>query len=268
MKNLKLDKNLTMSQALNKKDMSVCGITSSNKSIKQLNVKSEPYHLTDLTMDESEINKHELNIDQKNVTILNDEHEFAVPNAVQPQSITCNKNDLNRTSSLKNETTIDAHELNVDEKNFSLLNTETTNNTTQSNLTIEASTAMNHLELNLDEKHSLLIDSVRNRIASFSRNIGGLAEVSLSQSSLRTKETLNPHELNVDSKSITLLNMSSAAKQSSFNSTTIEAHERNIDDKNVTLINASQLKSHQNQSKIIENQSTSPTNESQNSSGL
>ena len=54
----------------------------------------------------------------------------------------------------------------------------------------------------------------------------------------------------------------------SSGSTTIDALERNIDDKNITLINASQLKSHQNQSKIIENQSTLPTNESQNSSGL
>ena len=68
LKSLKLDKNLTLSQALEKKDITImkeCGISSSNKSIKQLNVKSEPYHLTDLTMDESEINKHELNIDQK-----------------------------------------------------------------------------------------------------------------------------------------------------------------------------------------------------------
>ena len=305
LKSLKLDKNLTLSQALEKKYtiMRECGIASSNKSINQLNVKSEPYYLTDLTIDESEINKHELNIDQKNVTILNDEHEFAVPNAVPPQTITCNKNHLNRTSSLKNETTIDAHELNVDEKNFSLLNTVTTNNTSKSNLTLEASTAINPLELNLDEKHSLLINSVQNRIASFSRNIPGLAEASLSQSNLSTNETINPLELNVDSKSVTLLNMSSVANQSSFlvnesslnsnelnadsrlvnmsnsrllvnesnfssGSTTIDALERNIDDKNITLINASQSISHQNQSKITENQSTLHTNESQNSSGL
>ena len=147
---------------------------------------------------------------------------------------TCNKNDLNRIT-LKNEPVIEAHELNVDEKNFSLLNT------TQTNLTLEASTAINPLELNLDEKHSLLIDSVRNRIASFSRNIGGLAEVSLSQSSLRTKETLNPHELNVDSKSITLLNMSSTANQSSFlvNESSLNSHELNIDSRLVNMTNSS-----------------------------
>ena len=106
--------------------MSVCGIASSNKIINQLNVKSEPYHITDLTMDESDINKHELNIDQKNVTILNDVHKFAVPNAVHSQTISCENTNLNRTI-IKNESAINAHELNVDEKNFSLLNMETTN---------------------------------------------------------------------------------------------------------------------------------------------
>jgi len=216
----------------------VCGIASSNKRMNQLNVKSEPCYLTDLTMDESETNKHELNIDQKNVTILNNTHQFAVPNAVPPQTIICNKNDPS-SKTVKNESVIDAHELNVDEKNFCLLNTVTTKNATQSNLTLNSSTAISSLELNLDEKHSLLIDSLPNRIASSSininelnmnlkKNIPGLAEPSLLQS---TKETLN--------------------------SIIIAAHERNIDDKNITLFNASQLKSHQNQSKIIENQNNS-----------
>jgi hypothetical protein len=158
--------------------------------------------------------------------------------AVQPQKITCNKNDPSSTT-VKNESVIDAHELNVDEKNFCLLNTVTTKNATQSNLTLNSSTAISSLELNLDEKHALLIDSLPNRIASSSininelnmnlkKNIPGLAEASLLQS---TKETLN--------------------------SIIIAAHERNIDDTNITLFNASQLKSHQNQSKIIENQNNS-----------
>jgi len=51
-------------------------------------------------------------------------------------------------------------------------------------------------------------------------------------------------------------------------STTIGALDRNIDAKNITLINASQSTSHQNQSKIIENQRNMASNESQNSSGL
>jgi hypothetical protein len=189
----------------------------------------------------------------------------------------------------------------VDEKNFSLLKTETTNDMTQRNLrNLDASTAINPLELNLDEKHSLLINSVQNLSP---RNIPGLAEVRLSQSNLNAEETLNPLELNVDSKSVTLLNTSTAMNQSSLlvnestlnsnelnidsrlgnmsnsrllknesnvssASTTIGALDRNIDVKNITLINASQSTSHQNRSKIIENQRNLVTNESQNSSGL
>ncbi len=60
------------------------------------------------------------------------------------------------------------------------------------------------------------------------KNIPSLAEASLLQS---TNETLN--------------------------SIIIAAHERNIDDKNITLFNDSQLKSHQNQSKKVENQNNS-----------
>ena len=63
LKNLKLDKTLTLSQAFEKKDItirSVCGIASSNKSIDQLNVKSEPSLETNLTTDESEINSTSL----------------------------------------------------------------------------------------------------------------------------------------------------------------------------------------------------------------
>jgi hypothetical protein len=41
------------------------GITSLIKRINQIKVKSETSNLTDVILDESEINKHELNIDQK-----------------------------------------------------------------------------------------------------------------------------------------------------------------------------------------------------------
>jgi hypothetical protein len=241
LKNLKQDKNLTFSQALEKKDikiMSVCGIASSNKIINQLNVKSEPCHITDLTMDESDINKHELNIDQKNLTIFKDEHKFAVPNAVQSQTISCKNNNLNKTSSLKNES-INAHELNVDEKNFSLLNTDTTNQTTQSNLTL------NPHELNVDSKSITLLN---------------MSSAAANQSSFLVNESsLNSHELNIDSRLVNMTNSRQLENERNFSSgsTTIDAHERNIDEKNITLINATQSMSHQNQSITAENQNNS-----------
>jgi hypothetical protein len=235
LKNLKQDKNLTLSQALEKKYiriMSVCGIASSNKIINLPNFKSEPCHITDLTMDETDINKHELNVDQKNVTIFKDEHKFAVPNAVQSQTISYNENVLNRTSSLKNESAINAHELNVDEKNFSLLNTETTSQTTQSNLTL------NPHELNVDSKSITLLN---------------MSSPAANQSSFLVNESsLNSHEINIDSR---LFNMNES--NFSSGSTTIDALERNIDEKNITLINASQSMAHQNQSITAENQNNS-----------
>jgi hypothetical protein len=74
--------------------------------------------------------------------------------AVQPQIITCNKIDPSSTT-VKNESVIDAHELNVDEKNFCLLNTVTKNNTIQSNLTLHASTAIDPLDENQNESQGL-----------------------------------------------------------------------------------------------------------------
>jgi len=228
----------------------VCGIASSNKRMNQLNVKSEPCYLTDLSIDESELNKHELNIDQKNITILNDEHQFAVPNAVPPQIITCIKNDPSSTT-FKNESVIDAHELNVDEKNFSLLNRSSTNIPGLA----EVSSTLNPLELNVDSKSITLLNM----------------STAMNQSSLLLNESsLNPNELNIDSRLGNMSNSRLLVNESnvSSGSTTIDALERNIDVKNITFINASQSTSHQNRSKIIENQRNLVTNESQNSSGL
>ena len=124
LKNLKLDQGLTLSKALEKKKetsiVSVNGIASSIKQTYKIKVKRKPSHETDRTIDESEIKKHDLNIDQKSDTILNDENEFAVPNTVQPQTIPgLAEANLSQSNSSTNESQ-NPLEMNVDSKSATL----------------------------------------------------------------------------------------------------------------------------------------------------
>ena len=81
LKNLKLDQGLTLSKALEKKKetsiVSVNGIASSIKQTYKIKVKRKPLHETERTIDESEIKKHDLNIDLKSDTFLISSRQFS-----------------------------------------------------------------------------------------------------------------------------------------------------------------------------------------------
>ena len=120
---------------------------------------------------------------------------------------------------------------------------------------INAEESLNQLEVNVDSKSITQLNM----------------SLAVNQSShLLNESSLNPNELNIDSRLGNMSNSRLLKNESNVSSasTTIGALDRNIDVKNITLINASQSTSHQNQSKIIENQRNMATNESQNSSGL
>ena len=316
LQNLKKDDQLTLSKALEHQDisiMSVSGATSSNNFKSQIIVKKEPHIIIaeNHTYDESVNSKHEtnqnktetnhrsessapneleLNIDQKDVAILNDAQIFLVPSAV-PRT-----ND--QSNFMKNESTLISDlELNIDEKNI-LINS-TSNNTSQSvglSIRLENTLAnqssfrdnystLNPLERNIDTKSVTLMDSINqtnlanetsSSLNKFELNIDSKSATLLNlsksinsshlqgnnESTQNISSSINAHNLNIDSKLGNMTGLQHTINQSnnSIDSETINPHEPNIDTKSETLLNLSQQLNRSGN--VSSNQSSSQINNS------
>ena len=234
LEDLKNNKNLTLSQALENK-------------VRNEQQLSDTLNRT--TNESAVINELEINIDQKDSISLSDSNIFLIPNAVPLLA------SLDQTSTIKNESISD-HELNVDHKNFSFINTSTSQTTIMSN-NLSRNESLQNMTSSINT-HDFNIDSRLGNLTGLSQSINMTANQSLFNGN---NSTLSLHDRNIDSKSLTL-SLTNTTNQTLLDNEneSINKFELNIDTKEDVLTQFKKpdpLKSAHNPNNSLQNVSSS-----------